>query len=117
MSAPTERIRLEHMLDAARWILSETAGRDISCLTDDLKTRLAIFMQLQIIGEAANHLSQALLTKYPQVPWRQVVNFRNIIAHEYFGVDYETVWTTIFKDLPPLTGVLQQMIADLSAEK
>ncbi|MBW4533711.1 MAG: DUF86 domain-containing protein [Pleurocapsa minor HA4230-MV1] len=57
---------------------------------------------LQIIGEAANSLSQKLITQHSRVPWSQIIAFRNILVHEYFRVDLKAVWKIIERDLPHL---------------
>lgn len=55
---------------------------------------------IQIIGEAAASLSEQIREKYQTVPWSRIVGMRNILVHEYFGVDLETVWGTVKRDLP-----------------
>ncbi|MEO0012304.1 MAG: hypothetical protein RLZZ535_693 [Cyanobacteriota bacterium] len=57
---------------------------------------------LQIIGEAANSLSQKMVTQHSRVPWSQIIAFRNILVHEYFRVDLKAVWKIIERDLPNL---------------
>lgn len=116
MPAPHELARLEHILDSVRYILEKTRGATIATLTDDLDTRSAIFYHFVIIGEAANHLTPALTSAYPQIRWRQIVGLRNIMAHEYFGVDYKAAWGIISMELPVLANTVEQMIADYPKE-
>ena len=58
--------------------------------------------RLEIIGEAVNSLPEKLTSDNPEIPWRDVAGMRNLLIHEYFGVDIELVWETILKDIPPL---------------
>ena len=72
----------------------------------------ATIREFEIIGEATIHLSSELLNKYDAIAWRDLKDFRNILIHEYFGVDHQIVWNTIQNDLPKLLEVVEQMIKD-----
>lgn len=62
----------------------------------------ATIRELEVIGEAASKLSAELKEKHPEVPWREIKDFRNILAHEYFGVDSEVVWDIVTEKIPVL---------------
>ncbi len=62
----------------------------------------AVFRKLEIIGEAASHISPAYRKKYSYIPWRQICAFRNKIIHEYFGINAKRVWNIVKDDLPIL---------------
>jgi len=68
---------------------------------------------LQIIGEAARGLSRTLRSKHPEVPWADVIAFRNLVVHEYFGIDLQEVWDTAVNDLPPLKKQVEEMLRGL----
>ncbi len=68
---------------------------------------------LQIIGEAANRISETLLKDYPEMKWKEIISMRNIIVHEYFGIDPEEIWNTIQYDIPELKQLVLKMIANL----
>lgn len=74
-------------------------------LSDD-KTQSAVLMQLQQIGELANHISAIAKEETQQVPWVDVIGFRNIVAHEYYKVQLPVVWKIISEELDPLERVL-----------
>lgn len=59
-----------------------------------------ILMQLQIIGEAARSMSKETHQKYSQIPWQDIIDFRNLLVHEYFRVDLKLVWSIVEKELP-----------------
>jgi len=65
---------------------------------------------LEIIGEAAGRVSVATTTKFLNLPWKKMVNMRNIMIHEYEDVDLGIVWDTVQNDLPPLIILLEPLI-------
>jgi uncharacterized protein with HEPN domain len=67
----------------------------------------AVIREFEIIGEAVGKLGSELKQAYPDVPWQDFKDFRNLLVHEYFGVDLEIVWNTIHNDLPMLTEAVQ----------
>ena len=69
-----------------------------------------IIHHLQIIGEASNNLSQQLIAKYPQVPWAEIIAFRNILVHEYFRIDLQAVWKIIKRDLADLKNQVEKIL-------
>lgn len=68
----------------------------------DEKTFDAVLMNFVIIGESVSRLSQELMEKEDHIPWLQIKGFRNIVAHDYFGVDAEEVWQIIKNSVPRL---------------
>lgn len=72
----------------------------------------AIERNLQIIGEAANHLPPEVTDSHPEIPWPQIRGFRNILVHQYFGVDVDTVRDVVQTHLPPLAAALGDSLSD-----
>ena len=68
----------------------------------------AIERNLEIIGEAAKHLPDSITLRYPQVEWNEIRGFRNILAHEYFGIDAAIIRTILATRLSQLDGVLAE---------
>lgn len=68
----------------------------------DEETFDAVLLNFVIIGEAVSRISEDLKDAHPQVPWRQIKGFRDVVAHDYFGVDAEEVWQIIKLHLPEL---------------
>ena len=64
---------------------------------------------LQTLTESSQRLSDALKATEPQVPWRDLAGFRNILVHGYLGIDLQAVWSVIEQDLPALTAALARM--------
>ena len=68
---------------------------------------------LQIIGEAANALSSELTNQYSDVPWAQIIAFRNIVVHEYFRISHNLVWAIVQNNLPNLKNMVGQLLSEL----
>jgi uncharacterized protein with HEPN domain len=71
--------------------------------------------QLLIIGEAARGLSEKLRGEHPQVPWSQIVALRNVVVHEYFGLNLQQVWMVLVRDLPVLRAEVGKIVDLLRA--
>jgi uncharacterized protein with HEPN domain len=74
----------------------------------------AIIRNLEIIGEATKRLSKPLKEQYPKVPWRNIAGLRDVLIHDYMGVDLESVWNVVENDLPPLKKHINTILADLA---
>jgi uncharacterized protein with HEPN domain len=72
--------------------------------------RFACIKQMEIIGEASNHVSEEIKSKFSQVEWAQIVGMRNVFVHEYFGVDVFVVWEIIRNDLPDLKNKIKEIL-------
>lgn len=73
-----------------------------------------VVRNFEIIGEASKNIPEHIRNKYPSVPWKKMIGLRNLISHEYFGVDYEMIWTITKDNLPQNKIDIQIM---LEAEK
>jgi uncharacterized protein with HEPN domain len=89
------------MLDAIERI-ERYALKGREAFVNDELIQTWIIHHLQIIGEAASKVDQGFRELHPEVMWPQIVAMRNVIAHEYFGIDLDEVWQVIEKDLPEL---------------
>ena len=76
----------------------------------------AIIRNFEIIGEASKNIPTDILEKYPEIPWRKMYGLRNLIAHEYFGVDYEMIWEIAKNNLPQNRIDLSKIIDEEKAQ-
>jgi uncharacterized protein with HEPN domain len=105
-----ERIRLQHMLDAAQKAVAFANVRTRQDLTDDEMFMLAEVRLIEIIGEAATAVSDSTRQQLPDIPWRPITATRNRLIHGYFNVDLDILWSIIQNDLPPLITTLQKQL-------
>lgn len=68
---------------------------------------------MQILGEAVRGISLGFHSRHPEVPWAQIIAMRNILVHEYFGIDAELVWSVVANDLPGLRDEIEKLLAGL----
>jgi uncharacterized protein with HEPN domain len=103
-------LRLQDMLDAIAAIARHTpASRQEFDSSEPIRSH--ILLHVQIIGEAASKLSEPLRIHNPQVPWKSIMRMRNIIAHVYFGLDWNEVWQVAVRDVPALKLQIEGILA------
>ena len=102
------QFRIDDILEAIDKIESYTHGLGFDEWIEDDKTVDAVVRNIEVIGEAASHLPIEIQEQYQDVPWSMMKGIRNILAHEYFGIDLKIIWKTIKEDLPSLKGLLQE---------
>ena len=97
-----DKVRLQHILDAIIEIETYTLNTDFSDFSKNSMMKFACIKQMEIIGEAGNHVSDENKAKFTNIEWAQLIGMRNVFVHEYFGVDPNLVWEIIKGDLPGL---------------
>lgn len=96
------------MLDAAQTAEKLCSGMDFPRYSDDRRTQLAVERSLEIIGEAASRVSDSFRNSHPQIPWRQIIGQRNVLAHEYGEIKQERIWQVVVENITPLIESLKQ---------
>jgi len=98
------------MVDAARTIQDFTAGVSLADYLLDRKLQLAVERAIEIIGEAARLVSAELKAQHPEIPWRQVVAQRNVLAHDYGEIKQDRIWLVATNRIPELVAQLQPLL-------
>lgn len=111
-----DRVRFQHMLDYAQEAVNFVDGKSLADFTIDRKLNLAVTHLIELVGEAANHISTETQSHYPQVPWPQIIGMRHRLIHGYDFLDYRILWQTVLEDLPNLVQLLDDILA-LSNDK
>jgi uncharacterized protein with HEPN domain len=101
---------LTHILEAIKSIEEYTDGYSYDDFIVSKKTQDAVIRNFEIIGEAANNLDEDFITTHSAVAWEKLVSMRNLLIHEYFGVDLDIVWDTIQEDVPELKEKLVDIL-------
>ena len=96
-----DRLRLADILEAIRQI-EKYSGHDRNAFDENELIQVWILHHLEIIGEACRGLSGEFRKTHPDEMWSDAVGFRNVLVHQYFGIDLEAVWEAVARDLPLL---------------
>lgn len=114
-SPEADRVLLAHMRDCleriGEYTNAERARFDASRLVQD-----AVIRNLQTLAESSQRLSSEIKSTEPQIPWRELAGFRNVIVHGYLGVDLGAIWLVVEQDLPTLTEAVNRMAISLGPD-
>ena len=100
--------RIDDILEAIDKIERYTDGIGFKEWQQDDKTVDAVVRNIEVIGEAASHLPVEIQDQYKDIPWSMMKRIRNVLAHEYFGIDLKIIWKTVKEDLPALKKLLEK---------
>lgn len=114
MSKRTNLLLLEDMLESAEKIIRYTRGLTYDSFIKDEKTLDATVRNFEIIGEAANRLDDDFRSENPEVEWKRIRGFRNRIVQDYFGTDYQIVWSTTENNLKELIEQVKKLLSKFS---
>ena len=101
---------LEDILNAIGKIERYTKGLTFEGLSKNDMAADAILRNFEIIGEAAKNVPERVRRKYPFVEWKEAIGFRNVLIHDYFGIDLESVWDTVKKNIPSLKSNIMRVL-------
>ncbi len=109
-----DSVRLQHMFDAILEIEESMQHRTASDFFSNSMLHSACIRQLEIICEAADRVSEETRSKSPSIRWKEIVGLRNLLIHEYFGVDLDIVLEIIQNDMPPLKDAVKALLDAMS---
>jgi uncharacterized protein with HEPN domain len=98
------------MLECIAKIRRYTKGYTFDDFQDDEKTIDSVLRNMEILGEAARQVPKDVQKRYPEIPWTEMMTMRNIVVHEYHGVNLNIIWQTAREDLPPLVSRLKRIL-------
>lgn len=104
------RVYLEDILEACARISRYTNGMTLETFLADEKTLDAVVRNLQIIGEAVKNLGPDVRELSPATDWKKIAGLRDIVVHQYFGVDGELIWTVVSSNLADLAKTVQRIL-------
>jgi hypothetical protein len=113
MNERTLKLYITDILEAIRRIDKFVENSEFEEFIKDDKTVNAVERNFEIIGEAARSIPEETKIKHRDVPWRNIISMRNILAHEYFGTDLEIMWATIKEDLPIIKLLMKHILKTL----
>lgn len=111
MSRRDPYVALRHMRDHAREAVEYSRGRSRADLDNDRLLNLALVRLVEIVGEAAARVPQAMREQLGEIPWPAIVGMRNRLVHGYDTINFDILWTILTTDLPPLIEELDRVFA------
>lgn len=105
-----DKIRLQHALDAISKVQLYVKGLKKNDFLSNDMIQDACIRQLQVIGESINRIQSATRKANPDISWSMIIGLRNVVVHEYFGINGKIIWSIIKKDIPPLKKQLKILI-------
>jgi uncharacterized protein with HEPN domain len=105
-------MRITDILECIAKIRRFTKGYSFDDFQGDEKTIDSVLRNLEIIGEAARHVPMEVQARYPELPWAEMLTMRNIVIHEYHGVNLSIIWQTVKEDLPSLVSPLKRILQE-----
>ncbi len=106
---------LEDISEAIGKIGRYAAGHTSETLAADDKTLDAVIRNLEIIGEAAKNISDDIRASHPEVEWKKIAGLRDILIHQYFGIDQDIIWDILQNKLPTLATQIKRILESLDS--
>lgn len=104
--------RLLHILESIEEVEAYTKGVRVDEFLENSMMRFASVKQIEIIGEASNHITDETKKKLNTIQWRQITGMRHVLVHEYFGIDNQIIWQIIHNDLPQLKEAIKTALSN-----
>jgi uncharacterized protein with HEPN domain len=98
------------MLDAARQVVQFTRGVTFEVYIGDPMRRMAVERALEILGEAARRVSEGFRQAHSEIPWRDLIGQRNVLAHDYGEIKQDRIWESATRHAPELIGMLEPLL-------
>jgi uncharacterized protein with HEPN domain len=108
-----DKARLQHISDAIKEIEKYIANSTYGDFQSNSMMQFATVKQLEIIGEAASQITEHFRKLYKEIEWREIIGLRNILVHEYFGIDVKIVWDILQEDLPKFKIQIEEILNQL----
>ena len=113
------------MRDDRAWLLDilealsnieKYAARGERAFCEEELIQIWIIYYIQVAGEAANQLSDSFKRNHTDIPWKSIIGMRNVLVHQYFGLDLGEIWDTVTNDLPLLKAMIQELLDEKQLE-
>ena len=102
---------LNDIITAIADIEEFTRGMSYKAFSEDKKTVNAVIRSLEVLGEATKHIPKSFRQKHPDIPWSKMTGIRDVLIHDYMGVDLKTIWKVAQERLPELKPLIEALLS------
>jgi uncharacterized protein with HEPN domain len=102
----------ESIILVEQYVADQDGKPSQSIFAEDVLRQDAVLRRMEILADAASHLTDALGARHPDIPWRRISDFRNVLAHAYLFLELDRVWRTLVVDLPALKVVVEEELTE-----
>ncbi len=107
-----EKLYLTDIVEAAQSIARFVMGESFDEFEQNEMMNSAVLQKLTVIGEAASRLPKEFANRFPEIPWVDIVGFRNIAVHEYFAIRWDIAWTAATEEVPVLKVQIEKILRE-----
>ena len=107
---------VEDILASIDRIQEYTRGLDEQSFSENAQAQDAVLRRLEVMGEAVKNIPESLRGKYPEIPWRNIAGLRDVLIHQYFGVNLHRTWLIVTEDIPVLKNKLTRLYEDIRGD-
>ncbi len=111
-----DKVYIWDMVQACRKIRKYLDGATIDDLSENSMLFYAVVREFQVLGEAAGKTSEECRGRFHDIPWRVIIDMRNVVVHEYSGIEIPQIWETAQTDIPPLLQALLPMFQEIESD-
>ncbi len=105
---------LQDILDTITDIEIFTENVEFEAFQANREKVLAVVKSIEILGEAVKKVPDDIRNQYPDIPWKSIAGMRDVLVHEYWGIDVNIIWATVQEGLPPLKATITEIVTDVS---
>ncbi|MFQ5456105.1 MAG: DUF86 domain-containing protein [Nitrospirota bacterium] len=104
---------LKHIIGETEYLILGSQGIEFNEFKNDENLKRSFVRSLEIIGEATKNLHKDFKNKYPQVEWKNIAGLRDVLIHQYFGIDYRLIWDIVKNKIPKLKEEIEDILDEL----